>query len=166
MKPKVWLFTFTGSKASKYATELLELACGFIYEFPPELKNTLMKNWLCNITGLPGCWFLMDLMQEHNILKLKTKSQRRDEDFDGPFFQDVVSRNVQWFRRMKSVVNEAVHLQDRSNSHGSAKQQGLPSKHVRREICRILAPAAGIRHILAIPAPAPAPAAGMPVYRR
>ncbi|QRW10467.1 hypothetical protein RhiLY_09466 [Ceratobasidium sp. AG-Ba] len=42
----------------------------------------------------------------------------------------------------------------------------IKAKHVGREICRILAPAAVIRHMLAIPAPAPAPAAGMPVYRR
>ncbi|KAG8723858.1 hypothetical protein FRC09_001437 [Ceratobasidium sp. 395] len=124
----VWLLTFTGSKASKYATELLELACGFLYEFPPELQNALKNNWLCNLSGLPGCWFAMDLMQEHNIRELKTKSQRRDEDFDGSFFQDVVSRNVRWFGRIRSVVNEAVHLQDRSNAHGSAKRQGTAAQ--------------------------------------
>ncbi|KAG8722535.1 hypothetical protein FRC09_006111 [Ceratobasidium sp. 395] len=37
-----WLFTFTGSGAAKYATELLELSAGFLYEFPPELQEALM----------------------------------------------------------------------------------------------------------------------------
>ncbi|KAG8695907.1 hypothetical protein FRC08_007495 [Ceratobasidium sp. 394] len=119
-----WQFTFTGSGASKYATELLELACGFLYEFPPALQDALKDNWLCNLSGLPGCWFPMDLMQEHNIRELKEKSQRHDEDFNGRFFKDIVSRNIRWFTRIKSVVNKSVGLQDRSSVHGSAKKHG------------------------------------------
>ncbi|KAG9090825.1 hypothetical protein FRC06_000864 [Ceratobasidium sp. 370] len=119
-----WQFTFTGSGACKYATELLELACGFLYEFPPALQDALKDNWLCNLSGLPGCWFPMDLMQEHNIRELKEKSQRRDQDFDGEFFKNIISRNVRWFTQIKSVVNKSVGLQNRSSAHGSAKRRG------------------------------------------
>ncbi|KAG9093364.1 hypothetical protein FRC06_011545 [Ceratobasidium sp. 370] len=119
-----WQFTFSGSGASKYATELLELACAFLYEFPPALQDALKDNWLCNLSGLPGCWFPMDLMQEHNIRELKEKSQRRDQDFNGEFFKNIISRNVRWFTQIKSVVNKSVGLQDRSSVHGSAKRRG------------------------------------------
>ncbi|KAF8605760.1 hypothetical protein BDV93DRAFT_438162, partial [Ceratobasidium sp. AG-I] len=131
----VWQFTFAGSGASKYMTELLELACGFLYEFPPALQRALMNNWLCNFSGLPGCWFPMDLMQEHHIRELKDKSQRSDKDFDSRFFQDVVSRNVCWFTRIRSIINKAAKLQDRSSTHGSTKRQGTANQ-LRRALER------------------------------
>ncbi|KAG8734623.1 hypothetical protein FRC12_018452 [Ceratobasidium sp. 428] len=80
-----------------------------------------MDNWLCNLSGLPGCWFPMDLMQEHSIRELKEKSQRRDEDFEADFFQDVISRNVSRFAEIKSIINKSVGLQNRSAAHGSKK---------------------------------------------
>lgn len=125
---QVWQFTFAGSGASKYSTELLELACGFLYEFPPALQNALLNNWLCNFSGLPGCWFAMDLMQEHHIRELKDKSQRSDEDFDSNFFQNVVSRNVRWFTQVRSTVNKAANLQDRSATHSSTKRHGTANR--------------------------------------
>lgn len=70
----------------------------------------------------------MDLMQEHNIRELKEKSQRRDEDFDGPFFQHIVSRNVRWFSQVRSVVNSAVNLHDRSSTHGSKQREGTVNR--------------------------------------
>lgn len=114
---QVWQFTFLGAKASKYSTELLELACGFLYEFPPTIQTTIKNNWLCNFSGYPGCWLPMDLMQEHHIRELKEKSQRRDQDFEGRFFQQVVSRNTRWFSRFRAAVSRAVDLKDWSASH-------------------------------------------------
>lgn len=73
----------------------------------------------------------MDLMQEHHIRELKDKAQRRDEDFESPFFQKVVSRNVRWFTRTCSAINRAVELKDRGGKHGSKKDSAtinrLPS---------------------------------------
>ncbi|QRV81726.1 hypothetical protein RhiJN_09741 [Ceratobasidium sp. AG-Ba] len=118
----VWQFTFTGSGASKYSTELLSLACSFLYEFPESLRTLIKNNWLCNFSGLPGCWFPMDLMQEHHIRELKNKSQRRDQDFEGRFFQKVISRNTRWLTQIRSTINREVTLEDRSTSHGRAKR--------------------------------------------
>ncbi|KAF8598632.1 hypothetical protein BDV93DRAFT_609737 [Ceratobasidium sp. AG-I] len=118
----VWQFTFAGSSAKKYATELLELACGFLFEFPEPLQLAIKNNWVCNFSSLPGCWFPMDLMQEHNIRELKDKSQRRDEDFEGEFFQKVVSRNIRWFTRVQSAVNKSVGLKNRSATHGHQRR--------------------------------------------
>jgi hypothetical protein len=70
----------------------------------------------------------MDLMQEHHIRELKDKSQRRDEDFDGDFFQKVVSQNVRWFTRARSLVNKAVDLDNRTTSHGRAKRAGTANR--------------------------------------
>ncbi|EUC59337.1 hypothetical protein RSOL_308820 [Rhizoctonia solani AG-3 Rhs1AP] len=118
---KVWVFTFAGSGASKYTNELLELSCGFLYEFPEALQNAIMDNWLCNFTGNPGSWMPMDLMQEHHIRDLKDKSQRRDQDFEGKFFKNILSRNTRSFAHVRSTMNQAVHLKDLSGSHGEAR---------------------------------------------
>ncbi|KAG8711444.1 hypothetical protein FRC08_015873 [Ceratobasidium sp. 394] len=115
-----WLFSFAGSSKSKYTNELLELACGFLFEFPERLQTALKNNWLCNFSGLQGCWMPFDLMQEHHNRDLKQKVQRRDEDFEGTFFQTVVSRNIRYFMRTRSAVNKSLGLHPTS-SHGSRK---------------------------------------------
>ncbi|KIP02292.1 hypothetical protein PHLGIDRAFT_79355, partial [Phlebiopsis gigantea 11061_1 CR5-6] len=53
-------------RRSKYTNELLELACNFEFEYSASLKEGILNNWLCNLTGNEGCWFPMDLMQEHS----------------------------------------------------------------------------------------------------
>lgn len=70
----------------------------------------------------------MDLMQEHYIRELKDKSQRRDEGFDGDFFRNVISRNISWFTKVRSVVNQSTHLHDRSSVPGLTKRQGTANQ--------------------------------------
>ncbi|KAI0681879.1 hypothetical protein BC835DRAFT_1248953, partial [Cytidiella melzeri] len=67
----VWTFTFCRCGKSKYTNELLELACNFEYKYSDELKQAVLNDWLCNLTGHKGRWFPMDLMMEHNINLLK-----------------------------------------------------------------------------------------------
>ncbi|KAG8700275.1 hypothetical protein FRC09_006067 [Ceratobasidium sp. 395] len=124
----VWQFTFVGSNKSKYANELLNLACNFFFEFPDALQTAIKENWLCNLSGLQGCWMPMDLMQEHHICELKRKVQRRDEDFEGAFFQTVVSRNIRWFAHTRSAVRSSVDLKNATSSHGALKD---PATHDR-----------------------------------
>ncbi|KDN33917.1 hypothetical protein RSAG8_12993, partial [Rhizoctonia solani AG-8 WAC10335] len=118
----VWQFTFMGANKSKYATELLELACGFIFEFPEALQTAIKNNWLCNFSGLNGCWLPMDLMQEHHIRELKDKAQRRDTDFESPFFQHVISRNIRWFAATRTSVTKAFNdgKVTRSSAHSKS----------------------------------------------
>ncbi|CUA74737.1 Transmembrane protein 245 [Mus musculus] [Rhizoctonia solani] len=118
----VWQFSFMGANKSKYATELLELACGFMFEFPEALQIAIKNNWLCNFSGLNGCWMPMDLMQEHNIRELKDKAQRRDTDFESSFFQHVISRNIRWFAATRSSVTKALHdgKDNRSTTHSKS----------------------------------------------
>src|SRR5882724_6138933 len=94
---KVWTFTFTGSGKNKYSNELLELTCNFEFEYTPALQELVKNNWLCNLSGIEGCWFGLDLLQEKNIKRLKKMAQRRDADFGGSFFQEIVALNVRAF---------------------------------------------------------------------
>jgi hypothetical protein len=47
-----------------------------------------------NLTGIEGCWFLMDLMEEHNIKEFKRLAEHQDATFSGEFFQEVVAMNI------------------------------------------------------------------------
>ncbi|KAG9101956.1 hypothetical protein FRC07_010265, partial [Ceratobasidium sp. 392] len=53
---------------------------------------------------------------------------RRDEDFEGTFFQTVVSRNIRWFAYTRSAVRNSVNLKSATTSHGALKD---PATHDR-----------------------------------
>lgn len=114
---QVWTFTFTGSGKGKYSNELLELACNFKYEYSAELKELILNNWLVNLSGIEGCWFPMDLMQEHNIKQLKKLADRRDSTFGGTFFQEVISMNIRATLHANDAVRAAVRLGSRGGVH-------------------------------------------------
>ncbi|QRW07394.1 hypothetical protein RhiLY_06393 [Ceratobasidium sp. AG-Ba] len=98
----VWQFTFTGSGASKYSTELLSLACSFLYEFPESLRTLIKNNWLCNFSGLPGCCA---------ETKTSKDSLPKGDITEYPLaYSDTV------------YINREVTLEDRSTSHGRAKR--------------------------------------------
>ncbi|KAG8795208.1 hypothetical protein FRC12_017120 [Ceratobasidium sp. 428] len=87
-----------------------------------------MDNWLFDLSGLPGCWFPMDYMQEHSIRELKKKSQRRDEAVEGDFSQDVISRNVQHFVEARTIINASAGLRNRSAAHVSTNSLGAATQ--------------------------------------
>ncbi|KAJ7849458.1 hypothetical protein B0H13DRAFT_1906139 [Mycena leptocephala] len=51
--------------STNYGNEMLELACNFLYDFPPALQHAVLNNYLANTTGLLGHWLELDLLQEH-----------------------------------------------------------------------------------------------------
>ncbi|KAF7983685.1 hypothetical protein HWV62_19613 [Athelia sp. TMB] len=118
----VWTFTFTGSGKGKYSNELLELACNFKYEYSAELKELIRNNWLVNLSGIEGCWFPMDLMQEHNIKQLKKLAERRDSTFGGTFFQDVVSMNIRATLHANDTIRASVRLGAQGGTHRRRKK--------------------------------------------
>jgi len=80
------------------------LACNFEYEYSAELQELILNNWLVNLTGIEGCWFPMDLMQEHNIKQLKKLAERQDATFGGEFFQEVVAMNIRALLKANKTV--------------------------------------------------------------
>jgi hypothetical protein len=116
---------FQGSGANKYANELLELTPNFDFEFPEELMNAIKNNWLVNLTGYSSGWFPGDLMQEHNIRLLKKMAQRRDAEFRGHFFSEVISRNIRAFINLKRFLPESVGLKKMSEMHGTARTKTI-----------------------------------------
>lgn len=119
---QVWAFTFTGSGKSKYSNELLELTCNFEFEYTPALQELVKNNWLCNLSGIEGCWFGLDLLQEKNIKRLKKMAQRRDADFGGDFFQEIVALNVRAFIQATESMNAAVRLTKKGGAHQRTKK--------------------------------------------
>ncbi|KAJ7802537.1 hypothetical protein B0H14DRAFT_3780337 [Mycena olivaceomarginata] len=48
---KVLRFSFWGAGSTNYGNEMLELACNFLYDFPPALQHAVLNNYLANTTG-------------------------------------------------------------------------------------------------------------------
>jgi hypothetical protein len=78
----------------------------------------LVKNiWLCNLSGIGGCWFRLDLLQEKNIKQSNKMVLHRDVDFGGPFFQQIVALNIRAFLQAASFMKSMVKLAKTGVSH-------------------------------------------------
>lgn len=95
----------------------MELACNFEYEYSDALQEAIKNNWLCNLTGIPGCWFPMDLLQEHNIKQLKKMSIRRDAQWGGTFFKEIIAYNIRGFLQVIESMKSAVKLAPKGGAH-------------------------------------------------
>ncbi|EAU82342.2 hypothetical protein CC1G_06652 [Coprinopsis cinerea okayama7 len=132
---KVWIFTFAGSKNPFYSTFLLEIYCNFKWEFSPELRHALMFYWLVNLSGLPGCYIELDLLQEHFNFWLEEMVQHKGKSFDDPFYREVVARNIHHFLKLKDEMEQRVQLQARTKRHTNPKldnERNLLLSHIRQ----------------------------------
>jgi hypothetical protein len=73
---------------------MLELACNFLYEFPPALQYAVLNNYLANTTGLLGHWLELDLLQEHFNFWIKCLFNSKSHDFDSRHLAEAVGLNI------------------------------------------------------------------------
>lgn len=139
---QIWVFTFAGCGAHKYAGELLELVCNFTFEFPPALQLAQLNNWLVSVNGT-DC-FPFDLVQEHHILNWKTAAQRSNTMF-GSDLSDLISRNVRNFNEVKKKLPSMLNLAPRSASH-RVKQEAAAKSALALAMQRSCQGPALIRH--------------------
>ncbi|KAI0040471.1 hypothetical protein FA95DRAFT_1502810 [Auriscalpium vulgare] len=114
---KVWIFTFSGAGNSKYTTYLTEMYCKIECEFPPATRVAVFNNWLVNLTGKPGCFLEMDLMQEHFNFWLEDLAQHKGKEFSDEWYRDVLSMHVFHFLRLKEEMENTVQLVAVSKTH-------------------------------------------------
>jgi hypothetical protein len=107
-----------------YGAELLEIACNFKYEYPPDLREAIINNYLVNPSGLPGHWQAGDLLQEHHNLKIKTIFNSKNSDFDDPFLRESISLNVTGFSKVEESLMEHLDLTRTDKRHAAAKRRG------------------------------------------
>ncbi|TFK20425.1 hypothetical protein FA15DRAFT_599731 [Coprinopsis marcescibilis] len=133
---KLWIFTFSGSGNPLYSSYLLEIYCNFKWEFSPALKEALLMYWLVNLSGLPGCFIELDLMQEHFNFWLEEMVQHKGKEFNDSFYRRVVSMNVHRFLLLKDEMEQAVLLKARTKNHSDPhldNELNMLLKHLRRE---------------------------------
>ncbi|KAJ8509558.1 hypothetical protein ONZ45_g8295 [Pleurotus djamor] len=116
---KLLRFFFWGSGSTNYGNELLELACNFMFEYPPALITAIMNNCLVNPSGKVGHFHELDLMQEHYNRSIKTMYNSRNLDFDSPFIQEV-SLNIDGFTRVREWLSSFFGFTPSSGSHTDA----------------------------------------------
>ncbi|KAF8598903.1 hypothetical protein BDV93DRAFT_450359 [Ceratobasidium sp. AG-I] len=114
---KVLRFYFWGSGSTNYGAEVLELACGFLYDFPEPLKQAISHNWLVNASGLEGHWHELDLLQEHHNLWIKRIFNSSNSEFDSTFLRELVSLNVVGFGWARKAVVSMLGLRPTSSGN-------------------------------------------------
>lgn len=73
---------------------MLEMACGFLFEYPNKLRRLLLNNWLVNPTGLLRRWHEGDLLQEHHNREIKSTRNTKNAQFDSRWMQVSVALNI------------------------------------------------------------------------
>ncbi|KAJ6626497.1 hypothetical protein B0H10DRAFT_2429883 [Mycena sp. CBHHK59/15] len=98
---KVLRFSFWGAGSTNYGNEMLELACNFLYEFPPALQDAVLNNYLVNTTGLFGHWLELDLLQEHFNFWIKRLFNSKSHSFDSKHLSEAVGLNTHGFSAIR-----------------------------------------------------------------
>jgi hypothetical protein len=94
IRAQVLRFSFWGAGSTNYGNEMLELACNFLYDFPPALQHAVLNNYLANTIGLLGHWLELDLLQEHFNFWIKRLFNSKSHDFDSKHLAEAVGLNI------------------------------------------------------------------------
>ncbi|KAE9394068.1 hypothetical protein BT96DRAFT_828278 [Gymnopus androsaceus JB14] len=116
---KIWIFVFAGSKNHNYVTFLLEMYCLLQYKSSMKLQDAIIDNLLVNVTGEIGHRIERDLLQEHYNRWLEDMIQRSGGDFDNFLHRKLISPNLEFFLRIKEVIEEGFELKHCTKSHTS-----------------------------------------------
>ncbi|KAA1474511.1 hypothetical protein DENSPDRAFT_781882 [Dentipellis sp. KUC8613] len=116
---KLWIFTFAGAGNTNYTSYVLELWCSIELEFPEPTKIALFNNWLVNLTGKPGRFHPLDLMQEHFNFWLEDLAQHKGKEFDDDWYREVLSMHVHHFLHLKEEMEDLVQIAPRTKKHSA-----------------------------------------------
>lgn len=111
------LFTFAGTGHSRYTQYLLEFICALEFESSPELRETVLKSVLVNLTGEPGRFAAIDIIQEYFNRLLQAIAERKGAEYNTHFVRNVVSRNLHHLARLRDESNKGIGLAARSGQH-------------------------------------------------
>ncbi|KAG8729333.1 hypothetical protein FRC11_009015, partial [Ceratobasidium sp. 423] len=130
-------FSFWGSSAYNYGSELLELACGFMHEYSPELRQAILNNYLVNPSGHTGRWQECDFFQEHSNKAIKSVFNTKNAEWDSRFMRDAVSVNISNLARLPSLIIKYLGLgrvgSGRSHPDYTADINTLASHYLREK---------------------------------
>ncbi|KAJ8473854.1 hypothetical protein ONZ45_g16144 [Pleurotus djamor] len=116
---KLLRFFFWGSGSTNYGNELLELACSFMYEYPPALITAIMNNCLVNPSGKVGHFQELDFLQEHFNRFIRTMYNSRNLDFDSSFIQEI-ALNINGFSQMREFLSSFFGFAPSTGHHTDA----------------------------------------------
>ncbi|KAJ6503193.1 hypothetical protein C8R47DRAFT_1249402 [Mycena vitilis] len=117
---KVLRFSFWGAGSTNYGNELLELACNFLYEFPPALQEAILNNYLANTTGLLGHWLELDLLQEHHNFWIKRLFNSKSHSFDSKHLSEAVGLNTHGFSAIRDQFPGQFGFKKNAGTHKKA----------------------------------------------
>ena len=103
-KPSDPFLIVTPLKYCDAGNELLELAANFLYDFPEDLKDAVLENYLVNPSGLPGHWHELDLLQEHYTYWIKRLFNSKSHDFDSKHLSEAVGLNIAGFSALRDRI--------------------------------------------------------------
>ncbi|KAI5822143.1 hypothetical protein K523DRAFT_257456 [Schizophyllum commune Tattone D] len=112
-------FSFWGAGATNYANEMLEMACNFICEFPPELRVAIMNNYVVNPTGRPGHFQELDFLQEHFNKEIKHMFTEKAHDFGDAHIAEAIALNINGLKALRQIVAETIGVKRSGTRHAA-----------------------------------------------
>ncbi|KAL1658848.1 hypothetical protein GGF50DRAFT_66457 [Schizophyllum commune] len=110
-------FSFWGAGSTNYGNELFELACNFMADFPPKLRDAILDNYLVNPSGRPGHWLELDLLQEHFNFWLKRLFNSKTTSFEAHHLSRKVALNIQGLGDLRSLIARVFNFKRASFAH-------------------------------------------------
>lgn len=100
------------------------MACNFLYEFPEDLRNAILNNYLANPSGLPGHWVELDLIQEHYNFWIKRLFNSKSHTFDSQHLAEHVGLNIGGFSALRERFPILFGFKRNGGRHTNPKSNG------------------------------------------
>lgn len=98
---------------------MLEMACNFICEFPPELRVAIMNNYVVNPTGRPGHFQELDFLQEHFNKEIKHMFTEKAHDFGDAHIAEAIALNINGLKSLRQIVAETIGVKRSGTRHAA-----------------------------------------------
>jgi hypothetical protein len=118
---------------------LLETITCLELEASPELRETMLRASLVNVSGQAGSFCALDFMQEYLNRLLEAIVQCKGVDYGDTYIRTTISRNLHHFSHIKKELRGSVGLQVRSRQHTEphteAKMNGIAENDLFVMVC-------------------------------
>jgi hypothetical protein len=130
-----WTCQFIGAGQHRYAHELMEIKCGFLSEYHPNLKELIEQNWLMNFHGKRGKSIPVDMQQENMVWHLKElinpESSHNLEDFHRKTLAPLIVTLLEFKREMREDV-----IDRKWGGHHARRDTKVDVRHLTGRMCR------------------------------
>lgn len=114
---QVWGPQCLAGNQVKYGHEMLDIRCGMLADWSPELRDVIRSNWVVNPWGKNSKFLGLDELMEEIVRAMKDQYNPGSTDSQDAFLRKTISRCIIFFMAIKDDIRRGMGLSRKSGNH-------------------------------------------------